>query len=212
MTRRRQSPALRQAIDSHRRAAYREGILRAATDVFGRVGFSDVKMSDVAAEAGVSVGTLYNYFESKDELFAALIEEHHAAFRDQLAPASLEPDPILRIRRIVELCFEFIDERKEIISAAIRAGLFQAHVAAELAGEVASPAAELLRETFFEALVEAAESGLMRRDLDPRSLSELLAGVVDGLVHDWVRTGRQKSLVSQADMVMDVFLKGVQPR
>jgi AcrR family transcriptional regulator len=43
-------------------------IVDAALSVFGRVGFARAQMADVAAEAGVSVGTLYNYVEGKDAL------------------------------------------------------------------------------------------------------------------------------------------------
>ena len=43
-------------------------IVDAALTVFGQKGFARAQMADVAAEAGVSVGTLYNYVESKDAL------------------------------------------------------------------------------------------------------------------------------------------------
>src|SRR5215510_14881993 len=49
-------------------------ILDAATRVFGRTGLENSKMSEVAAEAGVSQGTLYNYVESKEALFRLLLE------------------------------------------------------------------------------------------------------------------------------------------
>ena len=49
-------------------------ILDAALHVFARLGLGRAKMSDVAAEAGVSQGTLYNYVESKEALFALLME------------------------------------------------------------------------------------------------------------------------------------------
>jgi AcrR family transcriptional regulator len=49
-------------------------ILDAATRVFGRSGLERAKMSDVAAEAGVSQGTLYNYVESKEALFRLLLD------------------------------------------------------------------------------------------------------------------------------------------
>jgi AcrR family transcriptional regulator len=49
-------------------------ILQAATRVFGRTGLENSKMSDVASEAGVSQGTLYNYVESKEALFRLLLD------------------------------------------------------------------------------------------------------------------------------------------
>lgn len=49
-------------------------ILKAALDVFYEKGFSAAGTDDIAERAGISKGTLYLYFSSKDELFEALIE------------------------------------------------------------------------------------------------------------------------------------------
>lgn len=53
----------------------REQILGAATKVFAEKGFRAAKMQEVADRAGVSNGTVYNYFSSKDELLLALLEQ-----------------------------------------------------------------------------------------------------------------------------------------
>ena len=48
-------------------------ILEAAISVFGEVGFARAKLEDVARRAGVSKGTVYLYFDSKDALFRAMV-------------------------------------------------------------------------------------------------------------------------------------------
>jgi AcrR family transcriptional regulator len=48
-------------------------ILNAALDVFAARGFAAAKLDEVAARAGVSKGTLYLYFESKEELFRSVV-------------------------------------------------------------------------------------------------------------------------------------------
>lgn len=58
----------------------RERVLAAAATVFARDGYVDARMSDVAAEAGVSNGALYRYFENKTDVFAALIASLHEEF------------------------------------------------------------------------------------------------------------------------------------
>lgn len=50
-------------------------IVQAATKVFGEVGYDGAQMTAIAAAAGVSIGTLYNYVEGKDALFL-LVAEH----------------------------------------------------------------------------------------------------------------------------------------
>jgi AcrR family transcriptional regulator len=51
-----------------------EQLLESALHVFAQKGYARTQMSDVAREMGVSQGTLYNYVESKEALFALLIE------------------------------------------------------------------------------------------------------------------------------------------
>jgi AcrR family transcriptional regulator len=60
--------------------AKRKQILDGARRVFMKLGFDAASMNDVTREAGVSKGTLYVYFASKEELFAAMIESERAAF------------------------------------------------------------------------------------------------------------------------------------
>lgn len=51
-------------------------ILAAALRVFGEQGFSRARLEDVAHEAGVSKGTLYRYFDSKETLFRAMVRKY----------------------------------------------------------------------------------------------------------------------------------------
>ena len=50
-----------------------EEILSAALEVFGDVGFAEAKLEDVAHKAGISKGTLYLYFDSKEALFREMV-------------------------------------------------------------------------------------------------------------------------------------------
>lgn len=59
-----------------RRKADRPGeVLSAALAVFAEKGFAAARVEDIAARAGLSKGTLYLYFSSKDEIFRALVRE-----------------------------------------------------------------------------------------------------------------------------------------
>jgi len=49
-------------------------ILKAAQDVFTRKGFDEARMDDIAEETGLSKGTLYLYFKSKDDLIFAILD------------------------------------------------------------------------------------------------------------------------------------------
>lgn len=62
----------------------REAILDAATSVFAQQGYHAVTMKDIASAAGYTAPSLYNYFGSKEAIFAALLERLHQANLDVL--------------------------------------------------------------------------------------------------------------------------------
>jgi AcrR family transcriptional regulator len=75
----------------HDGAHKRQQILDGARTVFLQDGFDGASMNDIARVAGVSKGTLYVYFESKEQLFEALIFEDKKLQAERMMQAS-EPD------------------------------------------------------------------------------------------------------------------------
>src|SRR5881275_1708150 len=54
----------------------RERILRAAVDVFARSGYFNAKVSEIAKAAGVADGTIYLYFDGKEDILVTIFREH----------------------------------------------------------------------------------------------------------------------------------------
>jgi len=69
---------------------YRRELLQKCFDLFGRMGFSNATMRQIAEEIGVSTGTLYHYFPTKvsilEQMFAWAVEQDLQAFSPQLSP------------------------------------------------------------------------------------------------------------------------------
>lgn len=79
------APRERTATESDKRTQILEGARR----IFFARGFDGASMSEIALAAGVSKGTLYVYFENKERLFAALVEEHSR----QIGETTLQLNP-----------------------------------------------------------------------------------------------------------------------
>jgi AcrR family transcriptional regulator len=83
-------------------------IMEAAVKVFARKGIIGTKMSMIAAEAGISHGLLYHYFESKDELFTTLVQGAMAEAYDAMKNVyNLSGSPMDKIRALTE---DILDE------------------------------------------------------------------------------------------------------
>ena len=68
---------------AEQQAQTRAQVLRAAATVFARRGFDGASMSEVAVEAGFTKGAIYSNFASKDELFAAVLEDRCRSSLDE---------------------------------------------------------------------------------------------------------------------------------
>jgi AcrR family transcriptional regulator len=90
------------------RDARRQSILAIARDVFLQEGYAAASMSAIAAKVGGSKGTLYNYFPSKEALFAAVVREHCAQKQAELWAMDLETENVAETmtvlgRRVIRL-------------------------------------------------------------------------------------------------------------
>ena len=83
-------PDARVTLRARFRSATREAILEAAADLLGADGATQTRMEDIAARAGVAVGTVYNYFEDRKTLVSALLETRIKGLLEAL-DASLAP-------------------------------------------------------------------------------------------------------------------------
>src|SRR5262249_32283430 len=79
-------------------------ILNAALDCFAERGFAATRMDDVAARAGVTKGTVYLYFENKEELFKALIRSELLPNLERLeAAASTDVPAAVLLERLLAI-------------------------------------------------------------------------------------------------------------
>ena len=90
-------------------------ILDAARDEFGERGFSDSSIVAITQRAGVALGTFYTYFDSKEDVFRALVKDMSAQVRDHVAPAFKEAtDAIDGERRALESFLTFAREHRDV--------------------------------------------------------------------------------------------------
>ena len=91
----------------------RERILMAAVEVFTRRGYNNVRMEEIAETAGIGKGTLYEYFDSKMQLFNEMIIKSWEEYSNSLTADSIhELNFEESIREIIKGHFTFSKEKK----------------------------------------------------------------------------------------------------
>jgi AcrR family transcriptional regulator len=185
--------------------ANRSRILDVATEAFAERGLH-TEMKVIAERAGVAIGTLYNHFESKDDLLLAIVREavHAAVAGAQRAEA--EPDALLALRGMLANAFEVADRYGWIVEALLT-GQLPPSCQTALQADAGDPQ----HATRYERIVaRCIAQGRLRADLDV----VLSAAILQGATLPWVyrRFRREQWPLAAASAVVDLVLSGAAPR
>ncbi len=200
--------SVRDVVREESRAAYRLAILSAAERVFGRLGFRDAKMADVAAEAGVAAGTLYNYFKNKDEVFASILLRGQEQVMSLLESHAHVEDPIERTRLHLRDTFAYLEEHGALFSMFMRLGGFIEHAQKRVLEDHSEHGYARGVERTMATLREALARGQVRSDIALEELAVMLMGACDATILAWTRAGCPSGLPAKADIIIELFLRG----
>ena len=182
-------------------------IIEAATKVFAKNGFYQSKIAQIAKEAGVADGTIYIYFENKDDILISLFEEQMKAVLDNMALQITKiDDPTEKLEIFASTHLDLIEKNKdmaEIIQVELRqSGKFMK---------------EYKNERFLEYLdiigdiiIEGQKRGLFRKDVIPGVAKRAFFGALDEVSRFWVLSSRrQYDIRIVAKQISGFFLNGI---
>lgn len=94
----------------------RENILNAAFDTFGELGYEATKIKHIADKAGVAPGTVYTYFDNKEDLFRITVNRNWQLFREELHNAVLSHSSYHeRLIRLINFGFDLLKQVHPIL-------------------------------------------------------------------------------------------------
>jgi AcrR family transcriptional regulator len=176
------SPRVSEAHKEQRR----QSILDAAMGLFISRGYQLTTIDQIAAVAGLSVGALYRYFRTKDEILLALLDERLGRAPELFGRLLTEGgDPWQRLRRSIDLFVTALGVRHpgtgRLLLVALAESIHNEAVHEALHrrfGDLARYLEEILRE--------GQETGLFRAELDATALATMLITLADGIAIYWV--------------------------
>lgn len=142
----------------------RERIIKIATQEFAKNGFKGANINVIAKKAGISIGSMYNYFESKEDLLLTVVNEAYKLLEKVLGSVSLENKNFYeKIEELVIAAQKFAREYPEIHQVYLditSEGL--SHLTPRLSRTIEYITIEFYRHE----LEEAKMQGLVRQDID----------------------------------------------
>jgi AcrR family transcriptional regulator len=184
-------------------------ILEAAVKVFAAKGFYTATVAEIAAASGFAIGTLYQFFDSKEQLYTAMLTENLGMMYAGIRKAMEEEAGIVRkIELLVASHFRYVEENAEFCSIFVRGDyLSLSEGSAELRKRIRSDYA--LHVSFIEEVMrDGIRTGILKK-MDPPLMATALMGIVSSYASKWLAVAEEGSLKSKVPFVLDIFLGGV---
>jgi AcrR family transcriptional regulator len=180
-------------ITQEREEATRRSILAAARDVFVAKGFHEATTHDVARAAGLSVGSIYTYFPSKEELIRECVERANRLETEAvLGDVSSDGHVRVRLHRAISGWYRYTVE-----AAGVTTFLAEAWAAASRRAAIRDVVA-LRRERIVTVatviLQQAVADDELPHDLEVEATARALGALLDGVVLECVWSGRAPTL------------------
>jgi len=194
------------------RALFRNAILEAAEEIFAERNFHAARIQDIAARARVGVGTVYNHFEQKEDVFRALLEERTEAMLATLAPAPGDPPAfeaalLARVTRLLE----YVERHRGLFQIVMSFGVSASNTdesAKELCGKSVKRI-ERMRAAWREIVREGIAAGVLE-PREPDDLAAFLGGTVRSITLRELMSG--EPLGPRAAVITELFLGGSRRR
>lgn len=185
----------------------KEQILNAAIKVFSQKGFAGTLVDKVAELAKLGKGTIYRYFDNKQDLFIS------TALRgiDDLKNTVLKEidegkDPLEKIEKAISAYLGFFEKNPDLINIVL-------HAPVELQQEIKKRYFKHYQD-HLDKMVDIFNQGINQgriRKLDPRAAILILVNLLNGFIYTWGMEGRKYSLRDYVPGIIDIFFRGILP-
>ena len=176
-------------------------------EVFARTGYNATTMESIAAHAGTGKGTLYEYFNSKQELFLACFDAYMTQYCEALEAESGPPGAGagLQIRQAARIAFDLADEMEELFPLTFE---FWAASASPPMRDLFRKMYARLRAFFGEMIRRGIERGEFDPNIDVEAVTAVLVGSFDGLfLQAWF--DQDMNARRAGESFVDVLLRGL---
>ncbi|MCK5146180.1 TetR/AcrR family transcriptional regulator [bacterium] len=190
------------------REARKQDILEMAAQLFALRGFHEVKVDDIADGVGLSKGTIYLYFENKENLFFSILMERFKALNTRLQAAVDENDNFHeRLNKFIYTYLHFFKENEafyKIVHSEKTRMSMESHYKLHEYGKISY---FKLFEMVIQLIKEGVEAGELR-SMEPRSIALSLVGILNMYIYRSIFQSSDRDVEVEVNEIIDLFLNG----
>jgi len=180
----------------------RENLLAAGRRVFEQRGYANTRMSDIATAAGVSHGTVYTWFDDKEALLRALVDDIVTEVFAALAIGDEVPEPEQRMLEANRRYLAAYRRHGRMLEVVEEAAATDARYRDALAGVRRDHVARVTHD--IERLQKA---GIAERDVDPAVAAGALCAMVEGFGRHWYGRGEQAASTHDDETAVETLTR-----
>lgn len=185
-------------------------IVRAAERVFAKMGFQGATIKEIALEAELSVGTIYNFFISKEALYSEIITSRLDEMRGEVLSKIRAVDDVKeRLKTMLLSQSAFIEKNRDFFIIFLRDQNRFTWSLAEYLGEEISMRYQRYLGTLKEIFKEGIRKGSFKH-YDPGDLAEAWGGLCNTFFFKWLTEKPKWTLKNKALTLYEIFMRGVE--
>ncbi len=185
-------------------------IIKAAIKIFAMKGVAKTRMSEIAEQAGIGKGTIYEYFKSKDEIVSSAFY----FFMDELNTIVAKKiyrifDPVKKLECFFDAWIEVLDSpQMEFIEVMV--DFWAEGIRSKESGDTFD-LAKMYKEyrLMVQNLLDDCIMSKSSDDMDTQIMASIIIGALDGLMIQWIVDRDAYDIKEATRIFKDMFLKGV---
>ncbi|MBN2541666.1 TetR/AcrR family transcriptional regulator [bacterium] len=186
----------------------RNDIINAALKLFASKGFNNTTVDDIANEIELSKGTIYLYFESKEDIFHKLIKDKLAKFNHTIKSCLKSKGSAIDVLKYaIQAHLEFFESQKQLIKILLFEQKWSVQDESPVQQILVSHREEHIK-MICKLLKPAFKEGLFKK-VNIRKAAAILIGLLYAVTGEWIFTDEVYKLSDEKDLVFDLFCNGL---
>jgi len=186
----------------------REEILKVAERVFAQNGFYNSTVAEIAKESEFAIGTIYQFFKNKEELYyTMMIEKFDLLYTTLLTEVGKNTKCLEKLSALVEGVLSFIEQNVDFFKIFTwELNVLKSNMENKLKEQLIDKHFAYVKLTG-NIIKEGIHEGVLKEG-NAHDLSSALLGIINVFSFNWILNQQQDSLKNKSSLVLNIFLNG----